>query len=84
MPTNQVKKQLIVVTQASMNPGQHYEEVALFNPDGTVLSVVQSPATQVITGYTIGTVAEEALAATDTINEALGKLEKRVADLEAV
>jgi hypothetical protein len=29
-------------------------------------------------------VAEEALAATDTINEALGKLEKRVADLEAV
>jgi hypothetical protein len=81
---NQIVKQLVVDTQAALKTSQHYELVALFNPDGTVLSVVQTPASQVITGYTIGLVAEEALAATDTINEALGKLEKRVADLEAV
>ena len=36
------------------------------------------------TGYTIGTVALAAVAPTDTLNAAIAKLEKRIADLEAV
>lgn len=37
-----------------------------------------------LTGYVIDATGGEAVAATDTINEAIGKLEKRIADLEAV
>lgn len=36
-----------------------------------------------LTGYTIGTVANAAVAAADSINAAIAKLEKRIADLEA-
>ncbi|AUX81763.1 hypothetical protein SEA_CIAO_16 [Mycobacterium phage Ciao] len=36
-----------------------------------------------LTGYTIGTVPEAAVAATDTMAQAIAKLEKRIADLEA-
>jgi len=42
-----------------------------------------APGDAVGAGYTIGLVAEEALAGTDTLLEMIGKLEKRVADLEA-
>jgi enoyl-[acyl-carrier-protein] reductase (NADH) len=58
------------------------ETVALFNPDGSVLTVVQTTAAMVITGYAIAGAAA-ALSATDTLNVALGKLEKRIAVLEA-
>lgn len=37
----------------------------------------------ILTGYTIGVTPLAAVLVTDTVNEALGKLEKRVADLEA-
>lgn len=36
-----------------------------------------------LTGYTIGTVAGAPVAAADSINAAIAKLEKRIADLEA-
>lgn len=42
-----------------------------------------APGDAVGAGYTIGLVAEEALADTDTLLEMIGKLEKRVADIEA-
>lgn len=37
-----------------------------------------------LTGYAIGTVALAPVAAADTVNAAIAKLEKRIADLEAV
>lgn len=78
----QVVTQMVVVPQSAMRSGQHHRKVALFNPDGSVLTVVQLTAETEITDYVIAG-AGAALAETDTINEALGKLEKRVADLEA-
>jgi len=71
--------QLMVVSQAAPKPNQFTKKVALYNADGTVLSMIeQTTAVVVITGYAIaGTAAT--LAATDTLNVALGKLEKNTA-----
>src|SRR5690606_27872174 len=46
-------------------------------------NVVLGGADVVATGYAIGTVALAAVEATDTLNAAIAKLEKRIADLEA-
>ncbi|QGJ90455.1 hypothetical protein SEA_TRAFT412_18 [Mycobacterium phage Traft412] len=46
-------------------------------------NVVLNGADVALTGYEIGTEAEAAVAAADTVNEAIAKLEKRIADLEA-
>lgn len=78
-------EQMQVVSQAAINPNQAVTQVALFHPDGTVLTVVdttteKTAATMLLTGYAIGTAA--ALAASDTVNGAFAKLEKRVLDLE--
>jgi hypothetical protein len=72
---NTVVKQLIVHSQAAVNPRMIPEHVSLFNPDGTVLTNIPTTAEMIITGYSIaGAVA--AVSATDTLNVALGKLEK--------
>lgn len=70
--------QMMVVAQAAQYPGQFTKKVSLYNADGTVLSVVgQTSAGLVLTGYTVaGAVA--AVAATDTLNVALGKLQKSI------
>ncbi|AAR89655.1 head-tail connector protein [Mycobacterium phage U2] len=47
-------------------------------------NVVLNGADVALTGYEIGTEAEAAVAAADTVNEAIAKLEKRIADLEAL
>ena len=80
--TTKLAKKLVVVTQAAGQfPNVEAQEVALFNPDGTVLTVVQTTAAMVLTGYTIaGAVAN--VAATDTVNVAFGKLQKAIADHE--
>jgi len=66
----------MVVSQAVPRPNQFTKKVALYNADGTVLSMIeQTTAVVVITGYAIAGAAA-ALAATDTLNVALGKLEK--------
>ncbi len=79
-----VKKQLVVVPDASWTPNQVSEEVGLFNADATPISLaaltVQTADDILMTGYVIGVAG--ALAATDTINEALGKLEARIEALE--
>jgi hypothetical protein len=74
--------QMQVVAQSAMAPGQFTKQVALFNPDGTVLTVVQTSAAMVITGYTIAGAAALP-AATDTLNVALGKLAKSIAVKQA-
>ncbi|WP_166905920.1 hypothetical protein [Mycobacterium sp. DL440] len=53
--------------------------------NGKALSanVTLTGADAALTGYTIGTVAEAAVAPADTVNAAIAKLEKRIADLEA-
>lgn len=81
MPTNQVTKQLVVMSQDALDSTRLPEQVALFNSDGTVLTVVQTTAAMVLTGYAIAGAAA-AVAASDTVNIALGKLEKRILDLE--
>ena len=43
----------------------------------------QTGAQVALTGYTIGTVPKAAVAAADSANAAIAKLEKRIADLEA-
>lgn len=84
---SQVVKQLEVVTQAAVNPNMLTEKVALFHPDGTVLTIVtpdtaETAATLVLTGYTIAGAAALP-AATDTLNVGLGKLAKSVQVKEA-
>lgn len=81
MPSNQVTKQLVVMSQDSLDSTRLPEQVALFNSDGSVLTVVQTTAAMILTGYAIA-VAGAALSAADTLNVALGKLEKRILDLE--
>lgn len=79
-----VTEQLVLTTQAALNPDLGQKQVALFNPDGTVLTVVQvapTAATMLLTGYAIAGAAA-AVGATDSVNVAIGKLEKRVLDLE--
>ena len=75
---NQVTKQYIVDTQAALKPSQVSGRIALFNPDGSVLTVVQTPAVSVLTGYVIG--ANAVVAATDTVNGAFGKVQKQISD----
>lgn len=79
---NQVVKQLILADQTLLKKSQHFEKVALFNTDGEAvgeLAVVSTGSGVLLTGYIIGENA--AVAATDTVNEAFGKLQKQINDL---
>lgn len=79
---SQMVKQVTVVERATPAPNQVMERVAFFNPDGTPYELAGVDGSEVnLTGYTIG--AAGALAATDTVNEAFGKVEDRLVDLEA-
>lgn len=83
---NQVVKQMVVVSQDTMKSGQVANQVALFNEDGDpVLALtfeeVPTGADVDLAGYTIA-VASAAVSASDSVNVATGKLEKRVLTLE--
>lgn len=85
--TNQLAKQAVVVPQTVMKPGQVSEKLSLFNEAGEpVLALtfeeVPTGADVVMTGYTIAGSAA-AVSSSDTANVAVGKVEKRVALLEA-
>lgn len=82
MSIQQIVEQLVVVSQPNIKPNFVSRQVALFNPDGSVLTVVQTTASMLLTGYTIAG-ASAAVSPTDSINIAIGKLEKRIALLEA-
>lgn len=79
MSSNQVTKQIVIVTQAAMKKDRVSEQAAFFQEDGTPFVFPQSATGDEIpmTGY----IATEAAAveATDTVNEAVGKLEATAA-----
>lgn len=82
---NRVVRQFMVVSQAAMKPNQEYGEVALFGTDGAPVSVTAftgTGATVPMTGYA-GHAAGN-VAAADTLNDAVGKLEARVLALETL
>lgn len=75
---NQTVTQGILTDQESFRANQGVEKIALFNADGTALDLaaLQTGEDIVLTGYTIAG-SYSAVAATDTINEAIGKLEAK-------
>jgi hypothetical protein len=80
--SNQKVTQAVLVSQSAMNPHQGTEQFALFDASGTSLPLTaDTGATVVLTGYTIQSAA--AVAATDTVNHAIGKLEARIVALES-
>lgn len=83
MTSSQNVKQAVVVAQTNISSSQNAERIALFHPDGTAvtLSAAQTGADVKLTGFTTG--AAGALAATDSVNVALGKLQARIVALES-
>lgn len=80
---NQQTKQVMVVAMDTPLPNQIFEQIALFNPDGTPYELTNVDGSEVpLTGYSIAGAAAAVLA-TDTVNDAIGKVEKRVTLLEA-
>lgn len=77
MSTNQVNNQAVVVQQAAIRSTKYCTRLALFNEDGTPIVL---GAETLLSGYTIGTAGS--VSATDSISEAIGKLEARIAALE--
>jgi hypothetical protein len=79
--TNQVARQAVLITQAALKPGQTPIYIALFNADGSpVTDLTVAPedtgATVLLTGYVLG--AASAVGATDTVNEAMSKLQAQL------
>lgn len=79
MTNTQVTEQVMIVEQATINSGQCVTRMALFETDGspvsTILAEVPDGGDILLTGFTAGSAA--ALAATDTVNGAFGKLQAR-------
>ena len=74
----------VVTTQVELKPHQKIEKIALFDENGDPIDVssltVQTGGNTLLTGYEIAE-APAAPEATDTVNEAIGKLAKYGADL---
>jgi hypothetical protein len=82
MSTGQKIMQAVVIDRPAMTDGQMALQLSLFNPDGTPATVTpQTGANVKLTGFTTG--AAGAVAATDTINQAIAKLQARIVALEA-
>jgi len=79
MTETQATEQVVVVAQSSINPRQTVTRMALFESDGspvsTLLAEVPDGGDVVLTGYTSTSAA--AVAATDTVNAGIAKLEAR-------
>lgn len=79
---NQIVKQIIITEMEAPIPNQTFERAALFNENGTPYELTGVDGSEVdLTGYTIA-VAPAAVAATDNVNEAVGKVEYRLGVLE--
>lgn len=79
MANNELQLQATVVSKSAPTNGHGVLNIALFNPNGTPYTDTTATATLVLTGYAIAETGS-AVAATDTVNAAIGKLEKRVTD----
>lgn len=83
MNPNNPTRQVVPVTAAAARPGQPFEKMAFFGSNGLPLTGVGVPDTGVtvkLTGYAPH--AAGAVSATDTVNDAIAKLEARVVALE--
>lgn len=80
---NQDTTQVVVVSQAAVNPAQGLGRLALFDDTGAPIATDDLVLASVtgadvpLTGYAKG--SAEAVAATDTVNEAIGKVEAQAA-----
>jgi hypothetical protein len=79
VPTQTVKKLLVVGGPLNNSDSQTVTRVALLGPTGVPISSLTG-AGIVLTGY--APVAAAAVSATDTVNAAIAKLEARIIDLE--
>lgn len=75
---NTVTQQLQIVSQATPDPTIHIQPVAFFDENGD--PVVITEADNVLTGYVKGTAAP--VSGTDTVSEAIGKVEAQVDDVD--
>ena len=79
MTETQATEQVVVVAQSAINPRQTVTRMALFESDGspvsTLLAEVPDGGDVILTGYT--SVSAAAVAATDTVNAGIAKLEAR-------
>jgi len=80
MNSNQMVKQAIIVEQASMAKHNTAAQIALFDENGDPVKINPNGEEIVLTGYESGEAGE--VAASDTVNEAIAKLEARIAALE--
>lgn len=79
---NQIVLQAVLTPTDTLNPTQHTARLALFDEEGNAVE----PMTEIptgddieLTGLTTGPV--EAIASTDTVNEAMAKLQAQIDDL---
>ena len=85
MDLNQAVTQAVVTTQSEINQSQVTERIAFFDEDGNPVNVADAAAptgaSVTLTGYESGSSGD--VAATDSVNAAIAKLEARIAALEA-
>lgn len=74
--------QAILITRATVNPNQTLERLALFDESGDPVDTLESVGggDVVLTGFVPAPVGSP-VAATDTVNQAIAKLEALIADL---
>lgn len=75
-----VVKQACLTAQGSIDPNRVVEKLAIFNADGTpyegLTSETQTGADILLTGLVAGT--DAAVAATDSVNEAIANLQAQI------
>lgn len=80
---NQMVTQAVVVSQTAIKPSQTTEKIAFFTEAGVPIDVDPAAsvtgADVVLTGMVAGTATE--VAATDTVNEAIAKLQAQITAL---
>lgn len=76
--SNFMTKQATLVSQAKVDTSRQSEQLALFNADGQPVTALtyDTGGDIVLTGYTVG--ANTAVLATDTVNQAMGKLQAQL------
>lgn len=81
---DQITTPMRIVPQSAADPSVAIKNVSLFNPDGTpitVLTASETGADVLLTGYT-GPDDASPVASTDSVNEAVAKLEGQVAEVD--
>lgn len=77
MTTQQVVKELVLIEQPLRTLNKLATPVALFDTEGNPLVITETVGSILLTGYAIA-VARADIQATDTLLEALGKIQKSI------